>query len=172
MGSQNQIAAAALDGVHSFDFLFGHWNVTHQRLKKRLVGNDEWEVFQGTCHGWPLLGGAGNVDDNYLELPAGAYRAASIRKYDATLNKWSIWWLDGRSGGLEPPVHGAFADDVGLFYGEDVFEGRPIKVRFRWQDMATDMPRWEQAFSDNGGEDWEVNWTMTFEREPVQGSAD
>ena len=83
--------------VHDFDFLFGTWRVRHRRLVERLVGSDEWQAFEGTCTAWPILGGAGNIDDNVLELPAGTYRAISLRTYDPAANAWSIWWLDGRS---------------------------------------------------------------------------
>lgn len=48
--------------------------------------------------------------------------------------------------------------------GDDIFEGRPIKVRFLWTGMATGSPRWEQAFSEDGGRTWEVNWVMDFTR--------
>jgi hypothetical protein len=29
----------------------------------------------------------------------------------------------------------------------------------------TPAPRWEQAFSPDGGETWELNWIMDFARE-------
>ena len=57
--------------VHDFDFYMGSWRVHHRRLKERLAGNDEWQEFEGTSTAWPILGGAGNIDDNVLELPAG-----------------------------------------------------------------------------------------------------
>jgi hypothetical protein len=28
----------------------------------------------------------------------------------------------------------------------------------------TALPRWEQAFSPDGGQSWETNWKMTFRR--------
>ena len=31
--------------------------------------------------------------------------------------------------------------------------------------MTTPTPRWEQAFSDDGGVTWEANWIMEFTRE-------
>ena len=40
--------------------------------------------------------------------------------------------------------------------------GRPILVRFTWSGVTTPTPRWEQAFSDDGGETWETNWVMDF----------
>ena len=44
----------------------------------------------------------------------------------------------------------------------DAFEGRPITVRFTWSGIDTPEPRWEQAFSDDGGRTWETNWIMQF----------
>ena len=46
-------------------------------------------------------------------------------------------------------------------------DGRAIRVRFRWLDTLGNTPRWEQAFSTDGGANWAVNWTMVFERLPA-----
>ena len=61
-------------------------------------------------------------------------------------------------------MRGRFEDGVGTFYGEDVFEGRPIRVRFLWSDITPVSARWAQAFSPDGGETWETNWIMDFTR--------
>lgn len=84
---------------HDFDFLHGSWSVRHKRLTTRLQGSDDWQEFAGTSTTSPVLGGFGNIEDNQLELPGGAYRAIAIRSYDAATGLWAIWWLDGQSGG-------------------------------------------------------------------------
>ena len=151
--------------VHDFDFYMGSWRIHHRRLKERLAGNDEWEEFDGTSVAWSLLGGAGNVDDNVLELPAGTYRAVSLRSFDPVTNQWSIWWLDGRNPrSIEPPVVGGFENGVGTFIGDDTFNGKPILVRFIWSHITATTCRWEQAFSPDGGATWEVNWIMESTR--------
>jgi hypothetical protein len=151
--------------ANDFDFLVGRWTVKHHRLAKRLAGCTEWAEFDGTATLQPILGGLGNIDDNVLELPEGTYRAVSLRTWDPASDRWAIWWLDARHPHrLDPPVVGRFAGGVGVFEGDDVFEGRPIRVRFRWRDTATAAPRWEQAFSEDGGRSWETNWTMVFTR--------
>jgi hypothetical protein len=151
--------------VHDFDFLFGTWRVHHRRLVARLAGSDEWQEFESTQVAYPILGGAGNIDDNVLELPAGTYRAISLRTFDPEADLWSIWWLDGRSPTrLDPPVVGGFRDGLGTFMGNDTFEGRPIIVRFRWSDITPATARWEQAFSEDGGSTWELNWVMELTR--------
>jgi hypothetical protein len=35
-------------------------------------------------------------------------------------------------------------------------------VRFVWSQIYTPEPRWEQAFSADGGQTWETNWIMEF----------
>lgn len=148
-----------------FDFLFGRWRVEHHRLQTRLAGASDWQVFAGHCEARPLLGGFGNVDDNHLELPAGHYRAVSLRSFDPVTRQWSIWWLDGRQPSqLDVPVRGGFTGDEGLFFAEDRLDGRAIRVRFRWLPRDPGGPLWEQAFSADCGNSWETNWRMRFIR--------
>ncbi len=152
-------------GERDFDFLIGHWNVRHRRLKQRLRGSDSWEEFGGSAHAQPMLDGQANVDDNLLELPSGDYRALSIRSFDRASGRWAIWWLDARSPhALEKPVLGRFTNGVGTFETEDELDGRPIRVRFTWSDISPTSARWQQAFSDDAGVSWETNWVMDFER--------
>jgi hypothetical protein len=112
----------------------------------------------------PTLNGFGNMDDNWLDLPSGAYRAMGVRAFNPETRLWSIWWFDERSHVIEPPVRGGFADGVGRFEGDDTFNGQPIRVYFQWSDITANSARWEQAFSTDGGESWEVNWVMEFRR--------
>lgn len=149
--------------VNDFDFFHGRWTVQHRRLVKRLAQCTEWQSFSGRCHAMPLLGGAGNVDDNTLDLPGAPYRAATLRSWDAAARTWQIWWLDGRHPRtLGDPMVGRFDGPTGTFYADDLFEDRPIRVRFLWTRCDTRLPRWEQAFSPDGGQIWETNWTMDF----------
>jgi hypothetical protein len=159
-------ATADRSAVHDFDFYMGSWRVHHRRLKDRLAGSTAWEEFEGTSTAWPILDGAGNLDDNIIELPAGTYRAISLRSFDPETQQWSIWWLDGRYplGPLDPPVRGGFKDGIGTFLAEDTFKGKPIIVRFIWSDITPTSTRWEQAFSPDDGETWEVNWVMESTR--------
>ena len=149
-----------------FDFFMGSWRVAHRRLRKRLADCTEWDEFGGTSVARKLLGGAGNVDDNWIELPGGAYRAVTLRAYNSAADRWSIWWLDGRfPDRVDTPMVGQFANAVGTFYADDTFEAKPIRVRFFWTRPGYDTPRWEQAFSADAGKTWETNWIMNFTRE-------
>jgi len=148
-----------------FDFQIGSWQVRHRRLKERLANCTEWEEFDGTSDMRPILGGNGNVEDNLLHIPGGTYRAIALRSYDPAQGIWAIWWLDARSPhALDVPVIGRFEDGVGHFYADDTLDGQPIRLRFIWSRTDTSTPRWEQAMSADGGESWEVNWTMDFTR--------
>jgi hypothetical protein len=148
-----------------FDFLIGSWDVSHRRLRERLAGCSEWAEFKGTSVVQKVLGGFGNVDDNVLQLPGGHYRALTLRSFDPAKRVWSIWWLDGRyPGRLDAPMVGRFTDGVGRFFADEQLDGRPIRVRFVWSVPRRDSPRWEQAFSPDGGSTWETNWTMDFVR--------
>lgn len=151
-------------GKHAFAFQSGEWAVRHRKLQGRLVGSTEWVDFNGTCRAWELLGGEANVDDHFLDDPAGAYCAATFRRTDPRSGLWSIWWIDPRVTTLNPPVVGGFVNGIGTFLADDQLNGRPIRVRFIWSGITPDAAVWEQAFSADAGASWETNWTMIFTR--------
>jgi hypothetical protein len=153
----------SVTGLHDFDFFMGRWNVHNRRLRERLKGSREWIEFEATCVARPLLSGLGNEDEFRTDYWPG-FLGMSFRFFDPQTKKWSIYWSDNRRGGMEPPVVGSFSGDVGIFEGPDTFEGRPILVRYTWSRVTTPSPRWEQAFSEDGGKTWETNWVNDFTR--------
>ena len=156
------VAGARLPTAQDFDFFMGRWTVQNRRLTERLAGSDEWEEFESTSVAHPILGGLGN-EDEFRTRHAGGFIGMSFRFFDPVKRRWSIYWADSRRPGeLDPPVFGTFSGDIGVFEGEDEFEGRPIRVRFIWSGTRTRTPRWEQAFSVDDGETWETNWIMDF----------
>ncbi len=166
IGNVRDVTAASTANSRSrdFDFIIGKWMVTHRRLKTRLASDSNWDTFAGSCEAYPILGGMGNVDDNVLELPSGTYTGASIRVFDPTQDAWSIWWIDSRTANIAPPVRGGFKAGTGTFYGDEELRGRPVKARFIWSDITDHSARWQQAFSNDNGTSWEVNWFMDFAR--------
>jgi hypothetical protein len=144
-----------------FDFLIGNWRVANRRLRERLVGCTEWEEFDATSRAWPLLDGSANIDE--FRFPDGT-SALTLRLFDPARSQWSLYWATSVYGVLLPPVHGAFAEGVGTFYGDDHHEGTPVRVRYLWSGITPTGARWEQAYSADGERTWETNWTMQLLR--------
>ena len=151
-----------MSSAHDFDFWPGEWHVRNRRLRARLAGSDEWEEFEATSTARLLLDGLGN-EDEFRTDHAGGFIGMSFRFFDPESKLWTIYWADSRRPGrLDPPLVGSFSGDVGVFHGDETWEGRPVRIRFVWSGVTTPTPRWEQAFSDDGGRTWETNWVMDF----------
>lgn len=148
-----------------FDFIIGDWQVRHRRLNSRLAGCTDWTEFLGTSSTRKILGGFGLVEDNVLQFPDGEVKAAAIRSFNELTQEWAIWWLDRRAPHtLDAPVVGRFSGTIGTFFAQDTLNGKPITVRFVWRANPAQNPIWEQAFSEDGGNTWEINWVMEFVR--------
>jgi hypothetical protein len=158
-----KVMAAARKGAGDFDFLRGSWKVHNWRLHERLKDSTEWHEFEATSCVHTLPGGLGNVDEYRTEFWPN-FIGMTFRFFDPATRQWAIYWADNRKSRLEPPVYGTFTGDVGIFEGKDTLDGRPIVVRYTWSRVRTATPRWEQAFSGDGGTTWETNWVMEFIR--------
>jgi hypothetical protein len=155
-------------GAAGFDFVFGRWQVHNRKLRDNSDPTcDEWVEFDATSEAFPVLHGLGHVDRmTVLSPPEGPpFEGMTLRLFDPGAGTWSIWWSSTRAPGrLAPPVVGRFTGRVGVFEGEDVLAGRPVRLRFEWRaDPA--RPSWHQSFSWDGGATWRENWTMTLSRE-------
>ncbi len=84
--------------------------------------------------------------------------------FNPATKEWAIYWVDSRTGVLQPPVFGSFEGGIGTFYGDDEHEGTPVRVRYLWSKITPSSARWEQAFSVDNGQTWETNWVMEFTR--------
>jgi len=154
------------DGQHDFDFLFGTWSVRHRRLRNPLTGSTEWVEFGGGCTVWPLWGGRANMDEVEFRDPRGTILGFTLRLYDPKTHLWSIYWASEKgSTDIGRPQIGRFQDGLGEFYNHEVLGGRAIFVRFAWSQTGPDSSHWEQAFSEDGGHTWEVNWIQELTRE-------
>ena len=66
---------------------------------------------------------------------------------------------------LTAPVYGSFeGKGRGLFYGQDVLDGRAILVRFIVTQVSPNEARFDQAYSADGGVSWEDNWNAVDTR--------
>lgn len=152
------------DGRADFDFLMGNWKGTNRRLKARLKGCTEWEEFASDLICRKILNGAGNMDEATMYRDSGTSYGHTLRLFDPQAQQWRIYWASNMTGALDVPVVGSFKDGRGEFYDQELFEGRAIFVRFIWTVVNPDNCLWEQAFSEDGGQSWEINWTMDWKR--------
>jgi hypothetical protein len=158
--AQTQLAQQVTprDGAQDFDWEIGAWRTHLRRLQNPLSGSTTWVEYEGTSlvHGY--LDRRANLVELSVEGSAGRIEGMSLRLYNPETRQWSLHYASVRSGELTPPVVGGFTNGRGEFYADDTLNGRPIRVRFVISDITENSARFEQAFSGDGGQTWEVNW--------------
>lgn len=161
--SDTQVKARR-DGQRDFDFEIGTWQTRLSRRLRPLTGSNSWVEYEGTSVVRKIWGGRANLVELDVSGPAGRIEGLSLRLYNPDARQWSLNFSNSTQGILTPPVIGEFKDGRGEFYGQDTLGGRAIFVRFVITCPGPDTCRFEQAFSDDGGKTWEVNWLATDTR--------
>ena len=159
-----EIHPSATSSQNDFDFLVGKWKLDDKKLKSRLTNNHEWIMFESTVEMRKLLNGIGNMDVYKTALDGKPFEGIAIRLFNSQTKLWSIYWADGNTGVMDPPVVGSFEGNIGKFYARDKFKGKDIIVLFLWDKTDVNNPVWSQAFSPDNGETWEWNATNTSHR--------
>ena len=153
---------STISHVSDFDFLVGKWNVLNKRLKDRLSGSEEWIEFTGTLEVRKTLDGLANIDEYKTEVNGKHFEAVTIRLFNPSTELWSIYWMDSFTAELTLQVTGGFRDGKGEFYGEEMFRGKKVKLKFLWTSITETNAKWEQAYYDEEKDEWETNWVMEF----------
>jgi len=152
------------DGSHDFDFNFGVWKTHITRLQHPLAGSRTWVEYDGTSDVSEIWNGKASLFELEATGPAGHIEGVGLRLYNPKSHQWSLNWASSRDGVIGKPMVGEFVHGQGQFYDQEDFQGRSILDRNGFSDIKPDSSRFEQAFSDDGGKNWETNWIMTFTR--------
>jgi hypothetical protein len=154
-----QTAPTALrDGQHDFDFEIGTWHTHLKRLVHPLTGSTRWVEYDGTTVVRKVWNGRANMLELVADGPEGHFEGLNLRLYNPQSHQWSLNFSNASSGTLSQPTIGEFKNGRGEFYDQETLGGRAILVRFVISDITPTSIRFEQAFSDDGGKTWEVNW--------------
>lgn len=163
--NEMMIDPSSSSSSEDFNFCYGKWRIANRKLLRRFVNCNEWSEFEATSDCSRILRGIGNAESYFTDAFGSPFEGYALRLFDPTTRLWSIFWTDSERATLDPPQIGSFANGVGEFLARDVFEGKPIIVKFRWDATDPDRPIWSQAFSADDGATWEWNWFMKMERE-------
>lgn len=160
----NAASEASRDGSRDFDFEIGEWSTHVKRLQRPLSGSTTWVEYTGTTTVRGVLGRRANLAELSIEGPAGRIEGAALRLYNPETRQWSVNYFSAADGALTPPLFGGFRNGRGIFVGQDTLAGRTVLVRFVILKESDDRYRFEQSFSADGGEHWELNWVATDTR--------
>lgn len=157
-------AAALRNGQQDFDFEIGTWRTHLKRLAHPLSGSSEWLEYEGVTTVRKVWNGRANLVELTADGPDGHFEGLNLRLYNPRSRQWSLNFANSSGGTLGQPTIGGFIDGHGEFYDQEDFNGRAIFVRFVITPLDADTIRFEQAFSDDGGKTWEINWVATDTR--------
>lgn len=160
----SQPAAKERDGQHDFDFEIGTWKTHLKRLQHPLAGSNTWVEYDGTSVVRKVWDGRANLLELQVDGPAGHIEALSLRLYNPQSHQWSLNFSNSKGGTVGIPTIGEFQNGRGEFYDQETLNDRAILVRFVISDITPNSCHFEQAFSDDGGKTWEVNWIATDTR--------
>jgi hypothetical protein len=146
------------DGQNDFDFEIGTWKTKLKRLLNPLSGSTTWIEYEGTTVVRKVWNGRANLVELVADGPGGRFEGLSLRLYNPQSRQWSLNFAGVKDGVMTTPTIGEFRNGRGEFYSQETLDGRAILVRFVISDITHDSCRFEQAFSDDGGKTWEVNW--------------
>jgi hypothetical protein len=152
------------DGQHDFDFEIGTWKTHLSRLLHPLTGSTTWVEYEGTTVVRKVWNGRANLVELVADGPSGHFEGLSLRLYNPQSRQWSLNFANSLSGMMNIPTIGGFKNGRGEFFNQETLNGRAIFVRFVISDITPNSCRFEQAFSDDGGKTWEVNWIATDTR--------
>jgi hypothetical protein len=154
----------ASSGQRDFDFDLGTWKTHSTRLLHPLTGSTTWVEMDGATVVKKVWGGKANLAEYKADGPAGHVELLSLRWFNPTTHEWNLDFATPNVGTLGIPGVGGFKYGRGDFYDYEEINGRSVLVRFSIWKTSQDTAQSEQAFSEDGGKTWEVNWINKYTR--------
>jgi hypothetical protein len=142
------------DGQHDFDSLAGTWKCHTKYRAHPLAGSDTWIEFDGTETFQKIWDGA------MLELSERADAKGPVGlmlyTYNPQSHQWYVYFANSKDGKLGPPNVGEFRNGRGEFFAQDTLNGKLLLNRYIWSQIASSSPHYEESWSSDGGQTWEL----------------
>ena len=156
MAHSQELNLSKLDSSNYFDFWEGKWSGTWDEpngKKGKAINNISW------------ITGGKVLQENFevLEGRSKGFIGTSISVFQPRLNRWKQAWADNQ---------GSYFDFVGDFDGNKrIFKTQPVErngqqfvQRMVFYNLKEDSFTWDWESSQDGGENWILNWRISYER--------
>lgn len=147
-----------------FSFDLGAWHTQSRRLLHPLTGSNTWVEMDGKTTVARVWGGRANLAEYDANGTGGHVTLLGLRWYNPATHEWNLDFATPQVGVLGRPGVGTFKNGRADFYDYEPVGGRSVLVRFSIWKITDDTAQSEQAFSDDGGATWEVNWINRYTR--------
>ena len=152
------------DGSHDFDFNVGLWNTSIRRRVHPLTGSSQSIQLTGIVKVRKLWGGKAQLEEIEADGPNGHWEGMTLFLYAPDSHQWSQTFINSANGAFAGATTGSFKEGRGELYSQDTLNGRSILVRGVWSDITANAHRYEESYSDDGGQTWEPVFTASLTR--------
>jgi hypothetical protein len=146
---------------HDFDFNMGRWDTQIRAVENPLSAPGVWTSLQGTHSVYRVWDDWADIGQLEVDGPGGHVEFMALRMYDRKTHQWRVYFANGKSGILEPPMVGEFKDGIGTFVFLDEMEGKTVLVRNVWSGITAKSCHQDWAISADGGKTWVPTWIST-----------
>ena len=126
----------------------------------------EWDVsWDGDQHGRNTITrilDSRVIQEQFNGAPSLDFRGMSLSVYSARLGRWRQTWVD--SEGNYWDFRGGVQGNDFILATDDVIDGRPVRLRMVFYNIAREELDWRWERSDDDGRTWQLRWHLHYRR--------
>ncbi len=154
------------DAQHEFDFNFGVWKTHIDRRVHPLAGSNELTELNGTVTVHKIWGGRASLEEIDASGAKGHLQGMTLFLYNPTSHQWSQTFASLSDGILEESSIGGFKNGRGELFDQESLSDQIGfgLVRGVWSQITPDAHHYEISYSNDGGQNWESEFSASLTR--------
>ena len=135
---------------YEFDFWLGEWELT-------------WGENDRGINRIELIMNGAVIQENF---ESEEYKGMSVSVFSKEDNHWHQTWVDSSGSYLD--FVGGVEDGKMILMRNGIVEGKPVKQRMVWYDIAENNFQWNWERSDDEGATWRAIWKINYQRKLIK----
>jgi hypothetical protein len=135
--------------AHQFDFWLGKWDLTWADGGK---GTNQITRILDCCV----------IQENFDGTPTMDLKGVSVSVFDVRSGQWKQTWVDSSGSYLD--FVGGMEDGKMILSRKMLLDGKPIKQRMVFYNIAENELDWNWERSNDNGATWTVLWHIHYRR--------